>query len=101
MNARPKGQHRELTRIHLLWAGPHTFGDVLEIDGPSDYGIYQVYGPHPANATESLLYIGQGKQSDLRRQVHKRRPPAVVPRRLGRQHHAVSVLCGTGSPDTG
>ena len=29
------------------------------MDGPSDYGIYQVYGPHPANATESLLYIGQ------------------------------------------
>ena len=59
MNARPEGEHRELTRIHLLWAGPHTFGDVLEMDGPSDYGIYQVYGPHPANATESLLYIGQ------------------------------------------
>ena len=29
------------------------------MDGDSDFGIYQVYGPHPASGTESLLYIGQ------------------------------------------
>lgn len=47
------------TRIHLLWRGPHTFQDVLAMDGDTDFGIYQVYGPHPASGTESLLYIGQ------------------------------------------
>ena len=52
-------ERREPTRIHLLWKGPHTFGDVLEMDGGTDFGIYQVYGPHPAGGTESLLYIGQ------------------------------------------
>ncbi|MCY3644120.1 MAG: hypothetical protein F4Y12_03275 [Acidimicrobiaceae bacterium] len=57
-----KNEHIGLTRIHLLWAGPHTFGDVLKMRGRSDYGIYQVYGPHPDGATESLLYIGQANQ---------------------------------------
>ena len=59
MTEDPDTERREPTRIHLLWSGPHTFGDVLEMDGGTDYGIYQVYGPHPASGTESLLYIGQ------------------------------------------
>ena len=59
MTVDPEIERREPTRIHLLWKGPHTFGDVLEMDGDSDFGIYQVYGPHPSSGTESLLYIGQ------------------------------------------
>ncbi len=55
----PKSEHRVPVRIHLLWAGPHTFGDVLGMKDPGDYGIYQVCGPHSASAAESLLYIGQ------------------------------------------
>lgn len=61
MKARTRSHHLEPGRIHLLWAGPHTLEDVLEMRGASDYGIYQVYGPHPANATESLLYIGKAR----------------------------------------
>ncbi|MXV97564.1 MAG: hypothetical protein F4126_12990 [Acidimicrobiaceae bacterium] len=52
-------EHRGLTRIHLRWEGPHTFEGVWKMNEPSDYGLYQVYGPHPTGATESLLYIGQ------------------------------------------
>ena len=59
MTLEPEVERREPARIHLLWSGPHTFGDVLEMDGGTDFGIYQVYGPHPAGGTESLLYIGQ------------------------------------------
>ncbi len=27
--------------------------------GGTDFGVYQVYGPHPASGAESLLYIGK------------------------------------------
>ncbi|MCY4665374.1 MAG: hypothetical protein OXC00_11965, partial [Acidimicrobiaceae bacterium] len=59
MTADPETEHREPTRIHLLWKGPHTYQEVLGMDGDADFGIYQAYGPHPASGTESLLYIGQ------------------------------------------
>ncbi|MXY10399.1 MAG: hypothetical protein F4Z00_00190 [Acidimicrobiaceae bacterium] len=59
MTLEPEIERHEPTRIHLLWRGPHTFGDVLEMVGKTDFGIYQVYGPHPASGTDSLLYIGQ------------------------------------------
>ena len=49
----------EPTRIHLLWNGPHTCGAVLEMDHSTDFGIYQVYGPHPVSGADSLLYIGR------------------------------------------
>ena len=59
MTLDPKMERREPTRIHLLWKGPHTFGDVLQMDGGMDFGIYQVYGPHQASRTDSLLYVGK------------------------------------------
>ena len=59
MTLDPKIERLEPNRIHLLWKGPHTFQDVLQMDCSSDFGIYQVYGPHPAGGTDSLLYIGQ------------------------------------------
>ena len=59
MTADPEAARREPARIHLLWKGPHTFEDVLQMDGDTDFGIYQVYGPHPVSGTDSLLYIGQ------------------------------------------
>ncbi|MDE0666782.1 MAG: hypothetical protein OXH67_14390 [Acidimicrobiaceae bacterium] len=59
MAADPEVERRESTRIHLLWKGPHTFGDVLQMDGGTDFGIYQVYGSHPVSGEDSLLYIGQ------------------------------------------
>ena len=59
MSPEPKMERREPARIHLLWKGPHTFEEVLAMDGGSDFGIYQVCGPHPASGTDSLLYIGQ------------------------------------------
>lgn len=59
MTADPETERREPARIHLLWKGPHTFEDVLSMHGGTDFGIYQVYGPHPVSGTDSLLYIGQ------------------------------------------
>ena len=59
MTADPETEHREPARIHLLWKGPHTFEDVLSMQGRTDFGIYQVHGPHPVSGTDSLLYIGQ------------------------------------------
>ena len=59
MTLDPEMECQEPIRIHLLWKGPHAFHEVLQMDGDADFGIYQVYGPHPASGTECLLYIGQ------------------------------------------
>ena len=48
-----------MQRIHLLWTGPHTFMRVREMVGNADYGVYQIYGPHPASGRNTLLYIGR------------------------------------------
>jgi hypothetical protein len=42
------------TFIHIEWDGPYKFWDrpsqlesVSTLKGPTDYGIYQIYGGHP------------------------------------------------------
>ena len=45
--------------IHIDWSGPHTFAEVASFDGPTDFGIYQVYGAHHVYGSDVLLYIGQ------------------------------------------
>jgi hypothetical protein len=45
--------------IHIDWSGPHTFEDVAKLNGPTDFGIYQIYGAHHIYGSDVLLYIGQ------------------------------------------
>ena len=46
--------------IHLLWSGPHKLSALSSLqDRAQDYGVYQIYGQHPAYGPNSLLYIGQ------------------------------------------
>jgi hypothetical protein len=46
--------------IHIQWYGPFTYQEALgkrnELD---DYGVYQIYGPHPVYGSDVLLYIGK------------------------------------------
>jgi len=46
---------QEIT-IHLEWDGPHRFDCVGSLTGPTDFGIYQIYGGHPVYGNTALLY---------------------------------------------
>lgn len=44
--------------IHIQWKGPYSLSQRKSLKGPTDYGVYQLYGGHPVYGRESLLYIG-------------------------------------------
>src|SRR6266478_2297082 len=46
------------TIIHIEWKGPFPLTDAGTLTGPSDYGVYQIYGGHPVYGNSALLYIG-------------------------------------------
>jgi hypothetical protein len=45
--------------VHLQWSGPLTWKEKDKLNGPTDYGIYQIYGCHPIYGVDVLLYIGK------------------------------------------
>jgi hypothetical protein len=49
---------KQETVIHVEWDGPHTLDATKRLTGPTDYGIYQIYGGHPVYGSSALLYIG-------------------------------------------
>jgi hypothetical protein len=51
--------------IHIDWSGPHTLSEIASFNGPTDYGIYQVYGAHPVYGTDALLYIGMTEEGNF------------------------------------
>lgn len=44
--------------IEIQWDGPYKTGQVSQFNGPTDYGLYQIYGSHNIFGSDSLLYIG-------------------------------------------
>lgn len=47
------------TLIHIEWDGPFTLAEVMKLsNGYTDWGLYQIYGPHPTYCRVELLYIG-------------------------------------------
>jgi hypothetical protein len=49
-----------MRQITIEWEGPFTIKHVLKLtDRQKDYGLYQIYGPHPVYGPDSLLYIGR------------------------------------------
>ena len=48
--------------MHIQWSGPYPLARLAEFAGPSDYGIYQVCGKHPAYGALALLYIGKAQE---------------------------------------
>ena len=49
--------------LHLLWSGPYKLIELNNLqDQARDYGVYQIYGQHPAYGPNSLLYIGQANR---------------------------------------
>jgi hypothetical protein len=58
----PKMEQQEQDRvIHILWKGPFTLTQIKQMNGPTDKGLYQVYGHHPAYG-KALVYIGLTRQ---------------------------------------
>jgi hypothetical protein len=46
--------------IHIIWDGPYRFEEVNKVNNDEfDYGIYQIYGPHPVYGSDVLLFIGK------------------------------------------
>lgn len=50
-----------LERIDIFWEGPLTLESSKELNGPTDYGLYQFYGNHIIYGQNALLYIGRAK----------------------------------------
>src|SRR5438876_7000282 len=53
------GTESQQTFIHINWSGPHSLKDVESLNGPEEFGVYQVYGNHPVYGSGVLLYIGR------------------------------------------
>ncbi len=54
------------TLIHIVWTGPHYFESAPEFfNAEIDFGIYQIYGSHPVNGSDVLLYIGRARGGSL------------------------------------
>lgn len=49
--------------VHIRWEGPLTQDVALQRrNDKSDYGIYQIYGPHPVYGPNVMLYIGKARE---------------------------------------
>jgi len=58
MESRAVDASNDETIIHIQWEGPHSLDAVKGLTGPTDYGVYQIYGGHPVYGNSALLYIG-------------------------------------------
>jgi hypothetical protein len=43
---------------YRLWDHPRQLDPVSGLQGPTDYGVYQIYGGHPVYGNSSPFYIG-------------------------------------------
>jgi len=85
--------------INIEWSGPHTIGEVAKTcHSDTDFGIYQVYGPHPTYGGPQLLYIGKASDRHFSIRIpehgwaHATRDQSQVSIYLGR-------LVGSETPD--
>lgn len=51
--------------IEIEWHGPYLISDILRGDKKlfNEIGVYQIYGNHPINGSDNLLYIGHTLKS--------------------------------------
>ena len=56
--------------IHIYWEGPFSLSNLNKLnDDTTDYGIYQIYGPHPSYCRNVLLYIGKANQQTFKTRI--------------------------------
>ncbi len=96
---------RQSQVIHIEWDGPDRFWDnpsqlqsVSSLKGPTDYGVYQIYGGHPVYGNSALLYIGMAVAQEFGKRIpQERRWPNN--RDAGRGEVYVGRLAETRTPD--
>lgn len=64
-----------MTKIHILWDGPHSFEDATRLDGEQDYGVYQIYGCHTVYGSDALLYIGKAVKQTFGKRIKEEKEP--------------------------
>lgn len=54
--------------LKLYWQGPFSIDEAIEKfnNQTTDYGLYQIYGTHNVNGTDSLLYVGKSQNNILK-----------------------------------
>lgn len=65
----PKYPVTQFITIHIEWHGPFLIKDILKGDKKifNRIGLYQIYGDHPINGSDNLLYIGHTCKSFKKR----------------------------------
>jgi len=59
------------TVVHLQWDGPFTWGEKDKLNGPSHFGVYQVYGCHSVYGVDTLLYIGKASDQTFAKRLRQ------------------------------
>lgn len=63
----------EVTIINISWEKiPFDLDLIRKKNLPSDYGLYQIYGQHPAYGENALLYIGKSENQKFGTRLDKR-----------------------------
>jgi hypothetical protein len=63
----------DVTVINIEWEIiPFNFEVIKTKNSKSDYGIYQIYGHHPAYGQNALLYIGQANEQKFGVRLNER-----------------------------
>lgn len=45
--------------VHVEWSGPYKYDEARSLRDDTDFGVYQIYGTHPAYGSDVLIYIGK------------------------------------------
>ena len=61
----PGKETAQFITIHIEWHGPFLIEEILNGDKRifNEIGLYQIYGNHPINGSDNLLYIGYTARS--------------------------------------
>ena len=52
--------------IHIIWDGPYNFIEYRNFNNKEiDFGLYQIYGPHPVYGANVLLFIGKTTDEEM------------------------------------
>jgi hypothetical protein len=105
MTRRTNLTKRQSQVIHIEWDGPYRFWDnpsqlepVSSLKGPTDYGVYQIYGGHPVYGNSALLYIGMAVAQEFGKRIRQERH-WLDNRDAGRVEVYVGRLAGGRTPD--
>jgi hypothetical protein len=86
------------TIIHIEWDGPHKLDAVTALTGPTDYGVYQIYGGHPVYGSSALLYLGLAATQYFGTRIPQEQQ-WLYNRDAGRVEVYVGRLSGSRTPD--